>query len=88
MNSAALPSDGREGREAAAHRLLKRLNQRARLNIGVGILQVRYACDRQEATDRLCRGHDLAGQNTLADLAIAATDADADHRADPDAEWD
>jgi hypothetical protein len=89
MNGTASPPPGEgKSREDAARRLLNRLDRRARLNTGIGILQVQDACGKQEASDKLCLGHDLAGQDALAARTIAAADADADNRADPDPGWD
>jgi len=75
-------------REAAARRLLERLRQRVVLSEGVGILQTWHLCGQQEARDDLRAVHGRTGQNTEATRMIAAVDADADGRADPDGSWD
>jgi hypothetical protein len=76
------------GQEAAARRLLDRLRQRTVLSEGVGILQTWHRCGQQEARDDLRAVHGRAGQNTEATRMIAAVDADADGRADPDGRWE
>lgn len=82
-----MTTGGRE-RQAAARRLLTGLRQRAALNEGVGILRSWHLCGQQEARDDLRAEHGRTGQNTEAIRMIAAVDADADGRADPDDRWD
>jgi hypothetical protein len=75
-------------RERAARHLLEQLRRRAVLSEGVGILQVWRLCEQQQARHELHAEHGDAGQGAEACRLIAAVDADADGRADPDATWE
>ncbi|MDT7805511.1 MAG: hypothetical protein QOI78_8944 [Actinomycetota bacterium] len=83
-----IPRYGAPGeREAAARRLLERLRARAAVNEAVGVLRSWGACGTQQARDDLCRPG-AASQHAEARRVIAAADAAADGRADPDGGWD
>ncbi|MFL6124801.1 hypothetical protein [Actinophytocola sp.] len=83
-----MPLPDRHRREESARRLLDRLRLRTALNEGVGILQVWNVCEQQQARDQLLADNGAAGQDAEADRMIAAIDAVAEDRADPDANWD
>ncbi|WP_290056841.1 hypothetical protein [Amycolatopsis solani] len=83
------PAPGSGSRpEEAARRLLARTELRAAANEAVGILQVWYACRREQARDELDVTGTAAGQEVEARRIIAVVDAAANGRADPDAGWD
>ena len=75
-------------REQSARRLLVRLRHRTALHEGIGILGSWRTCDQQEARDCLLAEHGDAGQDAEASRMIAAVDAAAIHRSDPDAQWE
>jgi hypothetical protein len=77
-----------DARERAARLLLHRLQQRASLNEGIGILQTWNDCEQQQARDQLRTDNGVAGQNAEADRMIAVVNATADDTADPDVHWD
>ena len=72
-------------RAERAQLLEERMRLRTALHEGVGILRVWHLCGRQQARDQL----DVPeGRDVAAARVIAAVNAAADGRADPDATWD
>jgi hypothetical protein len=72
-------------RAESARRLQERIRLRTALYEGVGILRVWHTCGQQHAHDQL----DVPeGRDVEAARVIAAVNAAADGRADPDATWD
>jgi hypothetical protein len=61
---------------------------RTALNEAVWNFQVWNICEQQQARDRLLADNGASGQDAEAVRMIAAVDAAADNRADPDAHWD
>ena len=74
-------------REMTARRLADALRLRAELNEGVGIRQVWQVCGPSQARADLRAEYGDAGQGAEARRMIAAVDAAADHRSDPDVGW-
>lgn len=77
-----------QGREAAARSLVDDVRRRAELNEAVGILQAWRGCGEQQARDDMHADHGTAGRHAAASRMIAAVNADADGRADPDVRWE
>jgi hypothetical protein len=81
-----MPFSERSGqwRAERARRLEERMRLRTALHEGVGILRVWHICGQQHARDQL----DVPeGRDVEAARVIAAVNATADGRADPDATW-
>ncbi|CCH31831.1 hypothetical protein ABZ816_25850 [Actinosynnema sp. NPDC047251] len=74
-----------QAREAEARRVVDRMLRRAALHEAIGILQVWNSCGPQQARDDL---HHSTSQDTEAHRVIAAVDATADGRDDPDLSWE
>jgi hypothetical protein len=71
-------------RAVSARRLQERMRLRTALHEGVGILRVWHICGQEHARDQL----DVAeGRDVEAARVIAAVNAAAEDRADPDATW-
>lgn len=85
---ARMRGDGNAWRESTAGRLVERMRLRTELNEGIGIRQVWRVCGQSQARDELRAEHGDAGQGAAARRMIAAVDAAADRRADPDVRWD
>ncbi|MET7993853.1 hypothetical protein ABZU76_23420 [Amycolatopsis sp. NPDC005232] len=75
--------DGTASCDTAARGMLVRVQLRSVLREAVGVLQVQYACTENQASADLRHHHD---HDAEAARVIAAVDADARGRSDPD--WD